>query len=218
MGAFFTIALLSRKKIREIIAFKDRMAGKKPKTFVSDLLGHALVARHFRFLSLSESPSDFGFISNRTLGINYPGYSLSVKIPDFGWIAFSYDDIVRPKTEFDLSLFTKMCRQWFAQRWRPLKVQNECSRCKSVGDLDVDHIDPPHAEIRTACWELLNSSFPDLKEMWWQQKQTLSRKRTLYWPDDHPVTQLYDYLSEGASYQTLCKPCHRLAHRERRFN
>jgi len=219
-GEFFRNRTALKKRLQTLVGFADRTSGVRPRFFTSEFLGQALVDRHFRFTGLDYVPVCFGFVSNdlvfhfhntalSNLYSTKPGFSLSVDLRDIGWVPFSYRDIVAPKTEFDQSLFTKVCRDRWMTHWRDKKCGNMCVDCHALDNLEVDHIEPTHAEVRNACWELLNSSFPDLKEIWWKHKKAVSQTRNNYWPPDHPVTQLYDYLTEGGEYQTVCKDCHR---------
>jgi len=212
IGPFGGEVFINRKnfesRIKEIVAFSARSSGRKERMFESRLLGEALRARHHRFRSLEKVPTQFGFIRNSQLGIGRPGSSLSVLLDE--WVRFSYKDLVCPAFEFTLPMFSKVCRERFAIEWREKKKSSAyCELCQAGGEVDVDHVSPSHAQIRDACWNLLNDNFESLKDEWWKLKCDPTNERPAYWKKGHPLTELYDTMTTNGTYQTLCKPCHR---------
>ena len=233
-GECFLNRTTFRARLREIVAYKDRIEGRKPYVFVSPLLGEALLDRHFRFRSIKGPLTNFGFIKNKQLFQPPVGdvkrleewekdehRSLSVLIGT-QYCQFSYYDIITPIYKFSRKLFDLKCRrrfQKFRVKWKEIHGTDRCKSCGRKGKLDLDHIFPSHAQIRDVCWKALNDWYPQQREKWWEEYQSLEYGKQATkngWPDEHPLAFLYDVLTHRTQYQLLCKSCHYVEGRRRR--
>jgi len=78
----------------------------------------------------------------------------------------------------------------------------------------VDHIDPQHKAIVEACWPLVDS---EAQVVWWRvMLDGDGDTHHFRIPDDHPAAVEYDRLTQGGTFQSLCKKHHRGETRDRK--
>jgi len=218
-GERFVTERQLKNRLSSIVAYKDRMAERKPYEFESLLLGEALIDRHHAFKAVTVAPTRFGFVKNLDPDLHHhgrgKGRTMSVYFKS-QWCIFSYHHIVSPLQGYTKKLFELKCRDRWQGRWQKEKKSSHmCVRCRNRLAADVDHIFPSHAQIRDVCWTALNDHFPDLKHQWWASHQDPLAGKARRWNDTHPLTVLYDQLTQQGSYQSLCKYCHRIETRNR---
>ena len=202
------------KAIQIEIDYQNRVVGR---VFQAPVLADMVHERHRRFSDLPK-PSAFRFQKNRAG--DGRGWSDSLS-GCFGgqWFRFSYKKALRKgSASFDVK-FKRLCNERWGSVWRsrlmgpsPGMIRLGRRRCEQEGCSrpaeDVHHVEPSHEDIVRACLELVSEQDRAV----WSARDSTRRGDHFSLPEDHPATQRYDELTAGASYERLCKPCHRQRH------
>ena len=210
-GKKFRTLTALKKHIKEVVDFANRPPEQE---FVSDVLSDVVLDRHYRWSHRGVRPTSFKFIMNSPDDGRIWPYSLAGFFPGWGWCRFSYNKCCRAKKPTMETEFNRLCRERFRGHWREQIMGHrwKCEKCPRRAT-DVDHVNPQHAEIVKACWDLLDE---ETTNTWWEIMIGEPTIDHFTLPEGHPVTELYDQATRDGEYQILCKKHHKEATKQRK--